>query len=162
MPTPEPTTEDQREQEEDQEEEEEDEDQEEEEEQDPPFDQLAEELNKRGVLFLENFWCCGSCGHAAADRERSGPEQFGYVFYHSQDTAAAAESGGLNLAFGSFSEDEESIVSVAQTFVETATNLGFDVWWNGSTSTRMFLSGLSKTYFESLVENDWDNDDDDD
>jgi len=116
------------------------------------FEQLTKELDKRGVLFLENFWCCSRCGHSAAGNHRTGPHQFGYVFYHGQDTEGAKRSGSLILAFGSFkdNDDDEIAVQVGQTFVETATELGFNVEWNGDPNTRLHMSDLPQEYFEDL------------
>jgi len=122
------------------------------------FERLTEELDKRGVLFLENFMCCSSCGHSSAHDHRSGQHQFGYVFFHQQDTEAAAEDGSLFLAFGSFTDDDnnyaQSALLVGQTFVATATELGFNVQWNESVKTRLYMSGLPPSYFKELCPED--------
>jgi len=117
---------------------------------------LVEELDKRGVLFLENFGWTSSEGHCYAHYERSGEHQFGYVFFNQQDTSQAVEDGSTYLAFGSFTDDEDnyeqSALLVGQTFVATATELGFDVKWNESVARRILISGLPPSYFKHLIE----------
>lgn len=64
-----------------------------------------DELEDRGILVRENYWCCQTCAfhgieEEVADGREAGEEIRGYVYFHSQDTDRAVEIGELMLRFG--------------------------------------------------------------
>jgi O-glycosyl hydrolase len=66
---------------------------------------LPDNFETIGILFKENFSCCNSCGHADI-RDLKADNYFGYVFFHVQDVERAAQTGVLNLSYGSFQNEE--------------------------------------------------------
>ena len=66
----------------------------------------------------------------------------GHVFYHMQDTEAAAETGTLWLAYGSLAGDEEDSVTVGHAVAEAIGDVGLNVRWDGSLSKRICVTGM--------------------
>ncbi|WP_017596722.1 DUF6891 domain-containing protein, partial [Nocardiopsis potens] len=69
-------------------------------------------LDEAGITARQNFTCCRSCGLSEIGGEREGAR--GFVFYHSQDTEAAAAGAGLYLAYGGFDGSEETTAAVGR------------------------------------------------
>lgn len=42
-------------------------------------------LRKKNIIARGNFWCCQTCGHAAAARQARKNKNRGWVFWHGQD-----------------------------------------------------------------------------
>ena len=69
-----------------------------------------EQLEQHGVLAREHYWCCQTCARTAihdevAQAHDEGHAPRGYVFFHSQDTDRAAETGLLLIRFSGILED---------------------------------------------------------
>jgi hypothetical protein len=98
-------------------------------------------LSGEGILAVEDFTCCQSCGHyeigdKLEEAARQGRRVRGYVFYHQQDTESAIEGGGVYLAFGEVEGRPEGSLAVARRAVEVLTEAGLEVRWDGVTSKR--------------------------
>jgi len=92
-----------------------------------------------GIVARANFTCCGTCGTAeigAAAREGD----HGYVFFHQQDTEAAASGAGLYLSYGTF--DGTDPTTVAKEVVTALNSAGAPTVWNGRANTRILVSPL--------------------
>lgn len=142
-------------------------------------------LHERGVLALMDFTCCQTCGHAEIADHRTpsrgepsylgwgshregnldapGWQEWGYAFFHQQDTERLVESPAvLYLGFGSFSpapgtdpdqvraavDDEQawaelhaqSDLAAGQVVVDTLREHGFPVHWDGNVGARPQVS----------------------
>ncbi|PRY01907.1 DUF6891 domain-containing protein [Allonocardiopsis opalescens] len=107
-------------------------------------DRLTEvfgELSAAGVVARENFTCCRSCGLAEIGAEADDRTR-GFVFYHYQDTEAAAAGSGLYLAYGGFDGSEETTAAVGREVADALRGAGFQVSWDGSPSTRILVDPL--------------------
>lgn len=99
------------------------------------------ELEKDGIVARQNFTCCQTCGHAEIgdqilEAQKKGAVS-GYTFYHQQDTERAAEGGGVYLAYGSLSGEEQGTLDVAQRIADALRRSGLTVTWDGTTSQRI-------------------------
>jgi hypothetical protein len=96
-------------------------------------------LSDTGIVARGNFTCCNTCGVAEIIGEaRDG--QRGYVFFHQQDTEAAAEGGGLYLSYGTF--DGTDPVELGNEVVAALTAVGAPTVWDGSVSKRILVHPL--------------------
>jgi hypothetical protein len=100
------------------------------------------DLERERILCRDNYWCCMTCGLSAIaeelkEAEARGARADGYVFFHAQDTERAAEGGGLMLAFGAESGDEDDGVKVGQRVVKTLRKHGLVTDWNGTFAQRI-------------------------
>jgi hypothetical protein len=100
-------------------------------------------LEKRGVIALQNFSCCGNCGHgeALAEMKQEALERplHGYAFYHAQDTERAAAGDGLYIAFGDDTTNAESQEAVAGEIVTALRDAGLAPEWDASVNQRVFV-----------------------
>lgn len=107
---------------------------------------LREALEKRGVLFAENFWCCTTCANSAIDEY----EPLGYAyyaFYHEQDAKSAAETGELYLGFGPFDlsgDSDARVLRAGRKIVQAAKSVGFQVDWDGDAESRIRLENFPR------------------
>lgn len=104
------------------------------------LDLAFQELERRGIVARHHFSCCMNCGSQeiwaeVEDAVEAGVQVRGHTFYHVQDTAGAAEGGGLHLAYGSFAGD--ATAEVGQEIVSVLNAQGLATEWNGSTETRI-------------------------
>jgi hypothetical protein len=63
----------------------------------------------------------------------------GYAFYHSQDTDAAVDSGGLYLAYGGVASDEDDDVAVGGAIEDALQRNGLRTDWNGNPRRRIYV-----------------------
>ena len=108
------------------------------------LDTAFADLERRGILARQNYWCCGTCGCAAIDDEmtrlrRRRPVR-GYAFYHEQDTTFAVDGHGLHLNYGSIEDDERSSVAIGREIVTVLTSHGLKTRWNGNLDERIKVS----------------------
>jgi len=110
------------------------------------LDLAFEKLEKSGIVARQNFACCQNCGHAEIGDEieaaRSSRAVRGYVFYHMQDTENAAEQGGLYLAYGSESGEDEQAVAVGHEIKAALEGVGLTIRWDGELSSRIYIADL--------------------
>jgi len=92
-----------------------------------------------GIVARGNFTCCGTCGAAEIGAEAEEGDR-GYVFFHQQDTEAAASGGGLYLSYGTF--DGTDATEVAHEVVTALNSVGAPTVWNGRANTRILVSPL--------------------
>lgn len=107
------------------------------------LDRCFADLEKDGIVARQNFTCCQTCGHAEIGEQieeaRKRGAVAGYTFYHQQDTEAAAEGGGIYLAYGALSGEESKAVDVANRIVDALGRAELKVTWDGKTSTRIHV-----------------------
>lgn len=116
------------------------------------LDAAFEELNTLGIMARHDWTCCGTCGRTAMEDEFDdlggewdGVPITGYVFYHMQATAEAAEGHGLYLCFGSCCEDENDAVfesaslEVRVKVCDVLTGHGLAVEWDGTLESPLFV-----------------------
>lgn len=105
-------------------------------------DKLSEafsELSNHGIVAKENFTCCQSCGsYEIFEYAQQG--DYGYVFYHEQDTERAVEGQGIYLAYGHIGVAKKSLSEITEQIVQTIEKHGLKVDWNGSSKTRMLVN----------------------
>ena len=99
-----------------------------------------QELQRRGIVARHNFSCCMNCGSKEIwgevdDAAQAGMPVRGYAFYHEQDTARAAEGGGLFLAYGASEDGAEAAVGHEVAAVLHAQGLATE--WDGSADKRI-------------------------
>ena len=102
---------------------------------------VFKELSANGIVAKEDFSCCGTCG-ASEIGEYAKEGDYGYVFYHNQDTDGALETGTLYLGYGRIGMIGKSNKEIAQEVVIQLRKEGFDVKWNGSTSQRILIDNI--------------------
>lgn len=104
------------------------------------LDLAFEELERRGIVARHHFSCCMNCGSQeiwaeVEDALEDGTQVRGHTFYHEQDTAGAAEGGGLYLAYGAM--EEQGMEAVAREIMAVLQAQGLATEWDGSTDTRI-------------------------
>jgi hypothetical protein len=106
------------------------------------LDMAFGELERQGILARQHYWCCSTCGHAAASEElkraRTERDVNGYVFYHEQDTEGAVY-GSFFLAYGAAEDNDEVMIRVAKMIIETLGRFGIRTEWNGQTNSRILV-----------------------
>lgn len=103
------------------------------------LDKAFEFLKQSGIFSAQDYWCCSSCGHAAAAESMTEQKTRGYVFYHEQDTDRAMEGGGLMLAYGSYEGEDEKTTAIAREIGSALDRFGVPYEWNGSPDSRIFI-----------------------
>jgi hypothetical protein len=100
-----------------------------------------EALDASGIIARENFTCCQTCGFAEiGDEVPEDTRPDGFVFFHQQDTYAAACGGGLYLSYGVFDEfDSERVTAIGEHVVRALAGQGLDVEWDGSVMHRILV-----------------------
>jgi hypothetical protein len=103
-------------------------------------------LDARGIMARHKWWCCQTCGHGAMPEEyqrvtmaRQLPRVRGYAFYHDQDVEAAADGGGLYVAYGAVEDGEAAATKIAAEIVAVLREHGLSPSWDGSVRTRIEL-----------------------
>lgn len=96
-------------------------------------------LSAKGIVARGNFTCCATCGAAEIGDEASQGDR-GYVFFHQQDTEAAATGGGLYLSYGTFDHTDPAVVG--HEVVAALREVGATTVWNGRSDTRILVSPL--------------------
>lgn len=97
------------------------------------------ELSQNGIVAKENFTCCQSCGSYEI-WEHAVEGDYGYVFYHQQDTERAVEGEGVYLAYGHIGMAKKPLSEITEQIVQTIEKHGLTVDWNGSVNTRMLVN----------------------
>ena len=109
------------------------------------LDAAFAELEECGVIALQNFSCCETCGHDEAldevqrARER-GVAVVGYAFYHHQDTERAVDGGPLFLAYGGAEPGQASTVAVGKEIEAVLRSHGLRVLWDGTVEQRIHVT----------------------
>ncbi|ARF80660.1 DUF6891 domain-containing protein [Kitasatospora aureofaciens] len=121
-------------------------------------------LEDQGIVAAMDFTCCAGCGYAEIGGEAD-EDSRGFVFFHQQDTEAAAAGRGLMLRYGAFStgeapggetdgesdaesdaESEEAAgrrtAEIGRTVVAALEAVGLPVEWNGSPRTAIRVAPL--------------------
>jgi hypothetical protein len=107
------------------------------------IDRAFEELNRQGILALQDAGYTLSEGwsEAKAVAERSSELLRGATFFHGQDVERGVLGEGLMLAFGAFEDDpkrhDEASLAIAREVRETLARHGIETEWNGSVKTRI-------------------------
>lgn len=104
------------------------------------LDRAFDELERRGIVARQNFSCCQNCGSKeiwgeVEDAAEAGKPVRGHTYYHAQDAEAAAEGGGLFLAYGSVEDD--GAAEVGREIVAVLNAHGLATEWDGSPKTRI-------------------------
>ncbi|MFE4976944.1 DUF6891 domain-containing protein [Kitasatospora sp. NPDC056651] len=105
-------------------------------------------LEDQGVVAAMDFTCCTGCGYAEIGGE-AGEGSVGFVFFHQQDTEAAAAGRGLMLRYGGFRAGEEAAevserrtVEVGRAVVAALAAVGLPAEWDGSPHTAIRVAPL--------------------
>lgn len=96
-------------------------------------------LAGRGIVARGDFTCCNTCGVAEIGAE-AGEGDRGYVFFHRQDTEAAASGGGLYLSYGTFGGTDPT--EIGREVVVALAAAGAPTVWDGSARRRILVSPL--------------------
>jgi hypothetical protein len=94
-------------------------------------------LSVRGIVARANFTCCNNCG-ATEIRDEASEGDHGYVFFHQQDTEAAARDGSLYLSYGSFDGTDPTTIGLA--VAAALTEAGVRTVWDGSVRKRILVN----------------------
>ncbi|MFD5432008.1 DUF6891 domain-containing protein [Kitasatospora sp. NPDC127067] len=105
-------------------------------------------LEDRGIVAAMDFTCCAGCGYAEIGGE-AGTDSVGFVFFHQQDTEAAAAGRGLMLRYGGFRAGEETAevserrtVEVGRAVVAALEAVGLPAEWDGSPHTAIRVAPM--------------------
>ncbi|MEU9119266.1 hypothetical protein AB0C96_05300 [Streptomyces sp. NPDC048506] len=104
-------------------------------------------LAAKGLTARMNFSCCSGCALGEIAAERAEGDR-GFVFFHYQDTEAAAEGHGLAVRYGAYAEPGEDDASaeartaVGRTAVAALTAAGLPVQWDGDPDRVIDVSPL--------------------
>jgi hypothetical protein len=102
------------------------------------IDRAFAELNERGIVALQDAGSTMSAGwEDAREAKSSRDDARGAVFYHRQDLERAVDGGGLLLAYGAFTDDDQQTLAVAHEIRTVLENHGVPVEWNGSEHDRL-------------------------
>ncbi|ARF59398.1 DUF6891 domain-containing protein [Streptomyces gilvosporeus] len=88
-------------------------------------------LERQGLTARMNFTCCSGCGLAEIGGERTEGDH-GFVFFHYQDTDAAADGGGLSVRYGAYADAGRDRAEVGRTVAAALSGAGLPVEWDGS------------------------------
>ncbi len=108
-----------------------------------PFEKLTEE----GIISLENFSCCGSCGCAEIEEKiKEDSRQFtGFCFYHAQADESRKNGNEFYLNYGTTittieaveEEIHEFAAKVGQRIVQVLKDFGIETEWNGNSNQKI-------------------------
>ncbi|MEU4113752.1 hypothetical protein AB0F71_04565 [Kitasatospora sp. NPDC028055] len=105
-------------------------------------------LEDQGIVAAMDFTCCAACGYAEIGGEAE-EDSRGFVFFHQQDTEAAAAGRGLMLRYGGFHTGEEPdgaaeqrTVEIGRAVVAAVEAVGLPVEWDGSPHTAIRVAPL--------------------
>jgi hypothetical protein len=101
-------------------------------------------LESQGVVARPDFACCRQCGESeiAGEAAAGSPAAQGYVFFHQQDTARAAEGEGLYLAYGPLPGSPVDTGAVGRRIADALTEAGLPYRWDGSPDQRILVTPL--------------------
>ncbi|MGW3042561.1 DUF6891 domain-containing protein [Kitasatospora sp. NPDC001159] len=102
------------------------------------LEEAFDALEEQGIVAAMDFTCCAGCGYAEIGDEAD-EDSHGFVFFHQQDTEAAAAGRGLMLRYGAFHTGDEPnevserrTVEVGRAVVAALETVGLPVEWDGS------------------------------
>ncbi|MFE6054827.1 DUF6891 domain-containing protein [Kitasatospora sp. NPDC056446] len=105
-------------------------------------------LEDQGIVAAMDFTCCAGCGYAEIGGEAE-EDSYGFVFFHQQDTEAAAAGRGLMLRYGAFRSDDESAevsarrtTGVGRSVVAALEAAGLAAEWDGSPGTAIRVAPM--------------------
>ncbi|MFJ9605570.1 DUF6891 domain-containing protein [Kitasatospora sp. NPDC101176] len=105
-------------------------------------------LEEQGVVAAMDFTCCATCGYEEIGGEAD-EGSHGFVFFHQQDTEAAAAGQGLMLRYGGFRTGaepagvaERRTVEVGRAVVAALAAAGLPAEWDGSPHTAIRVAPL--------------------
>lgn len=108
-------------------------------------------LGGRCITVKENILCSIVQVYNIIDSYKS-KSDIGFAFYHKGDTKMAAETGMLYLSWGSYSNDELDILTVANAIIDEGKASGLTIEWEGSTTDRILITDVDVTYFKKQLE----------
>jgi hypothetical protein len=100
------------------------------------LDRAFSELESRGILARQNYWCCAACGSTAIAAEmrtqsRKKRPVRGYTFFDQQSTESAVEGKRLRLNFGATAGGEAEHVAIGREVVAALKIHKLAVKWSG-------------------------------
>jgi hypothetical protein len=107
------------------------------------IDRAFEELNRRGIIALQNagYTQSDGWGEVEAAAAESYERVRGATFFHGQDVERGVLGAGLMLTFEAFEDDpkrrDEASLAIAHEIRETLARHGVPTEWNGSVRTRI-------------------------
>lgn len=119
------------------------------------LDCAFDEMNELGILALQHFACCQTCGFAEIEEEiaaakSDGIDVHGFVFYHRQDTETAVQDGEIHLSYGAvidgqMADGDQAVVTKAtialmDTVVATLARHGLKATWERTLAKRLHIA----------------------
>ncbi|MGD3105087.1 DUF6891 domain-containing protein [Streptomyces sp. YGL11-2] len=98
-------------------------------------------LDAQGLTARMHFTCCGNCALGEIGAERAEADR-GFVFFHHQDTAAAAGGHGLSVRYGAYEDGGADRAEVGRTVADALTGAGLTVEWDGDPDTVVEITPL--------------------
>ncbi|MEV7600337.1 hypothetical protein AB0O91_23465 [Kitasatospora sp. NPDC089797] len=105
-------------------------------------------LEDQSIVAAMDFTCCAGCGYAEIGGEAD-EDSRGFVFFHQQDTEAAAAGRGLMLRYGGFRTGDEPVevserrtLEIGRAVVAAVEAVGLPVEWDGSPHTAIRVAPL--------------------
>lgn len=96
--------------------------------------QAFDALNSQGLTARMHFSCCSTCARGEIAAERAAADR-GFVFFHFQDTEAAAEGHGLSVRYGAYADtgedSAEGRAGIGRAVVAAFTGAGLPAQWDG-------------------------------
>ncbi|MFJ6140648.1 DUF6891 domain-containing protein [Kitasatospora sp. NPDC092286] len=113
------------------------------------LEEAFDALEEQDIVAAMDFTCCGSCGYEEIGGEAD-EDSRGFVFFHQQDTEAAAAGHGLTLRYGGFRTTEEPTAlserrtaEIGREVVAALEAVGLPVEWDGSPSNAITVTPLA-------------------
>lgn len=113
------------------------------------LDAAFAELERGGIVARQNFTCCQNCGFAEIgaeidDVKAAGHDVSGFVFFHQQDSEAAAGGYGIHLSYATLQEGKAPAVEAAATamvreVIGTLERHGLKPDWDGTLAKRVHV-----------------------
>jgi hypothetical protein len=111
------------------------------------LDDAFHDMNEQGILALQHFACCQTCGFAEMEDEiayakEQGHAVRGFVFFPRQDSEAAARGEGLHLSYAALSTGDHAQITkdtlaMMDDVAATLGRHGLKTEWNRTLNQRM-------------------------
>ncbi|MDX2197524.1 MAG: hypothetical protein SF069_00975 [Phycisphaerae bacterium] len=108
------------------------------------LDAAFAELNRSGIVALQNYLCCGTCAsreihEVMAERRDAGKLVRGYTSYDVQSTWAATDGHGIALNYGSPKRGRKAAEAIGHEVVAVLRKHGLDARWEGNWDNRIMV-----------------------
>lgn len=98
-------------------------------------------LQEAGITAREHFTCCRTCGGSEIGAQ-GGPEDRGFVYFHTQCTDSAAAGHGLTLLHGGFDGSSGTTTAIGHEVMDALGAAGLHAEWDGDPGRAITITPL--------------------